>query len=66
MVKSFHKYMISLFRVSFLYFSDKLFILINQFNNLDLTIERKYLKTYRVSNLGEGKLQISDFSVLIF
>ena len=42
--KSFHKYMISLFRVSFLYFSDKLFILINQFNNLDLTIEENTLK----------------------
>ena len=57
--------MISLFRVSFLYFSDKLIILINQFNNLDLTIEENTLK-HTVSNLGEGKLQISDFSVLIF
>ena len=53
--KSFHKYMISLFRVSFLYFSDKLFILINQFNNLDLTIEENTLK-HTVSNLGEGSL----------
>ena len=26
----------------------------------------KYWRKYRVSNLGQGKLQISDFSVLIF
>ena len=58
--------MISLFRVPFLYFSDKLFILINQFNNLDLTIEENTLKHIESLNLGEGKLQISDFSVLIF